>query len=224
MLIRRTAGSVLAVAAVTIAVVLSTALPAAAHVEVKADKAQAGATNVTITFSAENESSKASITSVEVALPAGIAPADVTYVSGPTGWALTPTASGYKVAGPGLAAKQNAEYAVKVAKLPDAKTVSFKTLVNYSDGRVDRWIELPDAGAGSDNPAPTLALAPAAAPASSAAPSTAAASSAAPVETTATAIAADGDGGSSAPLFIGLAVVVVAILAGVVIWRVRRTS
>jgi len=224
-LIRRTAGSVLAVAAVTIAVVLSTALPAAAHVEVKADKAQAGATDVTITFSAENESSKASITSVEVALPAGIAPADVTYVSGPTGWALTPTASGYKVAGPGLAAKQDAEYAVKVAKLPDAKTVSFKTLVNYSDGRVDRWIELPDAGAGSDNPAPTLTLAPAAAaPPSSAAPSSAAASSAAPVETSATAIAADGDGGSSAPLFIGLAVVVVAILAGVVIWRVRRTS
>jgi uncharacterized protein YcnI len=227
--IRRTVASGFAVAAVTVAVLLATAGPAAAHVEIKADKAQAGATDVTITFSAENESSKASIVSLEVALPAGIAPGDVAYVSGPSGWSLAPTASGYKVSGPALAAKQNAEYAVKVAKLPDAKTVSFKTLVNYSDGKVDRWIEIPEGGNEPDNPAPTLTLAPAAAAPSSAAPSaaaTSAAPSSAPAAATTTTAAAAGDdgGGSSLPLIIGLIVVVVAVAGGVVFWRTRRLS
>ncbi|MGI5242536.1 DUF1775 domain-containing protein [Dactylosporangium sp. CA-139066] len=227
MLIRRTVASGFTVAAVTAAVLLATAGPAAAHVEIKADKAQAGATDVTITFNAENESSKASIVSLEVALPAGIAPGDVTYVSGPTGWSLAPTASGYKVSGPALAAKRDAEYAVKVAKLPDAKTVSFKTLVNYSDGKVDRWIDIPDGGAEPDNPAPTLTLAPAAAAPSSAAPSapatSAAAPTTAPAATTATAGASGGDGGgSSLPWILGLVVVVVAVAGGIVFWRTRR--
>jgi uncharacterized protein YcnI len=226
--IRRIVGALGAAVAVTGVVLLGTAGPAAAHVEVKADKAQAGATGVTITFSAENESSKASIVSVEVALPAGIAPGDVTYVSGPAGWALAPTAGGYKVSGPALAAKQDAEYAVKVARLPDAKTVSFKTLVTYGDGKVDRWIEIPDGGAEPDNPAPTLTLAPAAAaPSSAAGPSvgpSVAPSSAAAVTTPATANATDDvdDGGSRMPLIIGLVVVVVAVAGALVYRRMRR--
>ncbi|MEV8513755.1 DUF1775 domain-containing protein [Dactylosporangium sp. NPDC051484] len=226
MLIRRFLGALSGALAVTATVVLCTAGPASAHVGVKADKAQAGATDVTITFDAENESSKASIVSVRVALPAGIAPADVAYVSGPAGWALTPAADGYTVAGPALAAKQSAQYAVKVAKLPaDATTLSFKTLVTYSDGRVDRWIGIPNNGAQPDNPAPTLTLAPAAA-----APSSAAASSPEPVATAsdspapaAPATAAggtSGDGGSAAPWIIGV-VVVVLLAGGALAWRLR---
>ncbi|MFG2041187.1 DUF1775 domain-containing protein [Dactylosporangium sp. NPDC048998] len=227
MLIRRILGALSGAVAVTAAVVLCTAGPASAHVEIKADKAQAGATDVTITFDAENESSKASIVSVRVALPAGIAPADVAYVSGPAGWALTPAADGYTVAGPALAAKQNAKYAVKVAQLPaDAKTLSFKTLVTYSDGRVDRWIDIPQNGAQSDNPAPTLTLAPAAAAPSSDAPPSPTPAATAPdsptpaaAATTAGATSGDG-GGSAAPWIIG-AVVVVLLAGGAGAWRLR---
>ncbi|MER7009478.1 DUF1775 domain-containing protein [Dactylosporangium sp. NPDC000555] len=227
MLIRRFLGSLSGALAVTAAVVLCTAGPASAHVGVKADKAQAGATDVTITFDAENESSKASIVSVRVALPAGIAPADVAYVSGPAGWALTQAADGYTVAGPALAAKQGAKYAVKVAKLPaDTTTLSFKTLVTYSDGRVDRWIDIPQQGTQPDNPAPTLTLAPAAAaPSSAATSSPAPAATASDSPTTATPATAaggtSGDGGSSAaPWIIGAAVVVL-LAGGAVAWRLR---
>lgn len=226
MLIRRIAGALSALVATTAAVVLLTGGIASAHVQVKADKAQAGATDVTITFAAENESSKASIVSVRVALPSGIAPGDVTYVSGPAGWSLTPAADGYTVAGPALPAKKDAEYSVKVAKLPpDATTLPFKTLVTYSDGRIDRWIDVPQNGAQSDNPAPVLTLAPAVAAPSSATAASAAASQAPATSEAATPAAAPatqaagGGGGSSAPWTVLAAVLIVA-LAGLVVWRV----
>lgn len=226
MLIRRIAGALSALVATTAAVVLLTGGIASAHVQVKADKAQAGATDVTITFAAENESSKASIVSVRVALPSGIAPGDVTYVSGPAGWSLTPAADGYTVAGPALLAKKDAEYSVKVAKLPpDATTLPFKTLVTYSDGRIDRWIDVPQNGAQSDNPAPVLTLAPAVAAPSSATAASAAASQAPATSEAATPAAAPatqaagGGGGSSAPWTVLAAVLIVA-LAGLVVWRV----
>src|SRR6266540_6491838 len=76
-------GMLAAVGAVTLA---STAGVASAHVEVKADKAQAGATDVTVSFDAEAESTSAGVVSLRVVLPSGIAPTDVTYVSGPPGW------------------------------------------------------------------------------------------------------------------------------------------
>nr|BFE57014.1 hypothetical protein GCM10020063_015400 [Dactylosporangium thailandense] len=214
------------VLAASAAVLALTAAPASAHVEVKADKAQAGAADVTVTFTAEAESSKAGIASVKVALPAGIAPADVTWVSGPSGWALTADADGYTVTGPALAVKKDAAYAVKVAKLPaDATELPFKTLVTYTDGKVDRWIDAP----GTDNPAPVLKLA-AAAPgtaATSAAPSPAA-TSAAPAVTTNTAPvttpgdAANDEADSSATPWVVLAVVVVVGLAAVLFFRSRR--
>jgi uncharacterized protein YcnI len=228
--IRRIAGSLALVMATTAAAVALTGGVASAHVEVKADKAQAGATDVTITFSAENESAKASIVSVRVSLPSGILPADVTYVSGPSGWALTPAADGYTVAGPALPAKRDATYAVKVAKLPsDATTLSFKTLVNYSDGRVDRWIDIPQDGVQSDNPAPTLKLAPAAVAPSSAAPSVSAAPTSEPppsaAATGAPSLAATpsaSSGGGSAGVWIAVAVAVLVVLAlGAWLWRRR---
>ncbi|WP_433203929.1 DUF1775 domain-containing protein [Dactylosporangium sp. CS-047395] len=228
MQIRRLVGTLTATVAVSAAVLALTAAPASAHVAVKADKAQAGATDVTITFSAEAESSKAGIASVKVALPAGIAPADVSLASGPSGWALAADADGFTVSGPALAAKKDAEYAVKVAKLPaDATELAFKTLVTYTDGKVDRWID----AAGTDNPAPVLKLAAAApgaqaptsavssvAPTSEAATPTTAA--AAPITTAAD--AANDEADSSATPWIVLAVVVVVGLLAVLFFRWRR--
>src|SRR5689334_11398561 len=94
------------------------ALPAAAHTEVVVEPAVGGAANASVTFNAEAEWDKAGIVSVKVSLPAGIAPADVTYASGPTGWALAPDADGFVVTGPALPTGRSAKYAVKVRQLP----------------------------------------------------------------------------------------------------------
>jgi hypothetical protein len=130
-----------------------------AHVEVGAKPARALAVNAVVGFSAEAESSSAGIASIRVVLPRGIGPADVSYVSGPSGWALAATADGYTLSGKALPAHTAAAYKIKVKQLPDARTLAFKTLVTYSDGDVDRWIELPSAGdPNPDHPAPILTL------------------------------------------------------------------
>jgi uncharacterized protein YcnI len=166
--------------------VLAVAGPAAAHVEVSADKTRAGATDVTLTFQGEAEN-PSGIQSERVVLPEGIAPADVTLVKAPTGWTFKATADGFTVGGKALASGKDAEWKVKVAKLPDGETrLSFKTLETYADGEVARWIEIQEEGEDeSEHPAPLIKLKPGAstAPAtSSPAPaSSSAASSAAPV-------------------------------------------
>lgn len=144
-----------------VAVLLLTTAPASAHVEVSADKARAGATGSVLTFVAESESTTAGITALRVVLPAGIKPADVTWVSGPTGWALKAGADGYTVSGPAVPVGKDAEYAVRVRQLPtDTRQLVFKTLQTYSDGHVDRWIEEPNpGGAEPENPAPVLTVA-----------------------------------------------------------------
>ncbi|GGM67280.1 DUF1775 domain-containing protein [Dactylosporangium sucinum] len=138
--------------------------PAAAHVEVVADNPQAGAGNVTVTFTGEGESTRAGIVSERVVLPTGIAPADVRLVSAPPGWTLTVAADGYTVAGPALKPKDDAVHSVMVARLPvDATVLVFKTIETYSDGKVSRWIDVPDAANPEpENPAPALKLRPAA--------------------------------------------------------------
>ncbi|EDY55457.1 MULTISPECIES: DUF1775 domain-containing protein [Streptomyces] len=137
------------------AAVLLTAVPAAAHTEVEADKAQALAENVTVSFHAEAESDTSGIKEVRVVLPEGITPADVTYGKGPEGWKFSATDDGWTVRGTELKTGESAEYSVVVRQLPDAEEVPFKTLQTYGDGHVDRWIELDENG---ENPAPTLKL------------------------------------------------------------------
>ncbi|WP_412750375.1 DUF1775 domain-containing protein [Krasilnikovia sp. M28-CT-15] len=154
--------------------VLGVAGPALAHVEVSADKKQAGATDVTLTFSGEAESSKAGIISERVVLPQGIAPADVSLVKAPSGWTYKATADGFTVGGKALPVGKDAEWKVKIAKLPDGETrLSFRTLESYSDGSVDRWIEIQEPGEEEpEHPAPLVTLQPAPKSAtSSAAPS-----------------------------------------------------
>ncbi|MEU2896039.1 DUF1775 domain-containing protein [Streptomyces sp. NPDC001273] len=155
-----------ALTAAAFVVTVATAGPAAAHAEVEAEGARALDQNVALTFSAASESGSAGITKLEVVLPKGITPGDVTYKEGPDGWKLAPTSRGYTVSGPKLAVGEDAEYVVTVRQLPDAESLVFKTLQTYSDGKVDRWIELDDEesgdGHGHGHPAPRLDLKPAA--------------------------------------------------------------
>ncbi|MET0495319.1 MAG: DUF1775 domain-containing protein [Actinoplanes sp.] len=161
--------------------VLALAGPASAHVEVKADKTQAGAADVTLTFHGEAENDSG-IKSERVVLPKGIAPSAVTLVKAPSGWKYTATADGFTVGGRTLASGQDAEWSVKVAKLPDGETrLSFKTLETYADGEISRWIEIQQEGKDEpDNPAPLITLKPGPKPTATTAPPSAAPPSAAP--------------------------------------------
>jgi LPXTG-motif cell wall-anchored protein len=214
------------VAAAATALVLVLASPALAHVKVSADKPQAGATDVTVQFDAEAESDEAGAKSIQVSLPEGVAPGDVSYVSGPTGWALTATADGYTVAGGTLKVHQDVTYKIKIAKLPaTATSLAFKTIVTYGNGDADRWIEIPVAGqAEPPHPAPVLALQPAAVVPSSAAP-TSAAPSVAPTSAVATTpAAATKSGGGSSALWWVLAAIAVVLVAGGGYWLLRRRN
>ena len=208
--------------------------PALAHVEVSADKTTAGAENVTLTFHGEAESDSAGIASERVVLPAGIDPATVTLVKAPAGWTFTRGSDGFTVGGEALKVGTDAEWRVKVAKLPDGETrLSFKTLETYGNGDVSRWIAIQEPGQEEpDNPAPLLTLKPGpstAATTAAAAPSMAAPSpaapSAAPAGTPAFTPAAStpADGGSGSTWWIWL-VAVVLVIAAVALGVARRRA
>ncbi|GHJ47039.1 hypothetical protein Cs7R123_43810 [Catellatospora sp. TT07R-123] len=216
----RVLGRVAVVAAAGAVAVAVMALPASAHTEIELKPAQAGATNATLKVNAEAESDAAGIKSVQMVLPEGITPAEVTLASGPAGWALKPTGDGFTVAGPALRTGTDAAFTVTLAQLPAAATVLvFKTLVTYGNGDVDRWI-----GAASDsNPAPFVSLKPAAA-SPSAVPS---ASALAPTGSAAASpqVSASAAADSASPSntgWIATAVVVALLVAGAAVWLVRR--
>jgi uncharacterized protein YcnI len=201
--------------------------PAFAHVEVSADKTTAGAQNVTLTFDGEAENDQAGIASERVVLPAGIAPASVTLVKAPAGWTFKQNPDGFTVGGKPLRIGTDAEWKVKIAKLPDGQTrLSFKTLETYGNGDVSRWIEIQEPGQPEpDNPAPLVTLRPGPkAAATSATPASAAPAGATPTTgapSLAPAANPDnaGEGGSSkAWVWIVLAVVA----AGAVVFGLAR--
>ncbi|MET8627613.1 DUF1775 domain-containing protein [Kitasatospora sp. NPDC004669] len=225
------------------------AVPAFAHVEVASETAQALATNATVTFTAEAESSTAGLAKFQVVLPEGIAPSDVALADAPQGWTFAATADGYTVGGPALPQGKDAVYKITIKQLPDAKELVFKTLETYSDGHIDRWIELPQGGAEPEHPAPTLKLAaaapgatpigtpsaaatgaaPSATPSASATTSASAAASGAPSVTASPSAAStasnSSDSSSSAtPIAIGAAVVVVLAVGGAWWWRRKRSA
>ncbi|MFE7029932.1 DUF1775 domain-containing protein [Streptomyces sp. NPDC057621] len=223
--------------AAALAAVLALAGPAAAHAEVEADKAQALAENVTLTFVSEAESASAGFREVRVVLPKGIAPADVSLGKAPKGWSLKTTADGYVVGGPALKTGVDAEYEVKVRQLPDADEVAFKTVETYSDGEISRWIELPTDGEEGEQPAPLLKLKAAAPGATPIAPSPSASPTSSPTpsaEATSTATTAAGageksaakkdDDGSSTGLLVGGAIAAVLVLGGGAWWLTRRRT
>jgi LPXTG-motif cell wall-anchored protein len=207
--------------------------PASAHVEVEADKTQAGAKDVTLTFTGEAESGSAGIKSERVVLPPGIAPGDVQLVKAPKGWKFTAAADGFTVAGRALKVGEDAEFAVRLAQLPtNATTLSFKTLETYGDGEIARWIELPEPGQPEpDHPAPTISLKGAVKPApasASAAPSSPVVDSAPAVANSSVAYedaAATADSSNSGTVWwIALALVVIAAAGGLLLWRRRKAA
>ncbi|MFD8631742.1 DUF1775 domain-containing protein [Streptomyces sp. NPDC059533] len=213
------------------AAVLTLAGPASAHVEVESEGASALAENVTLSFDAESESTTSGIVKLEVVLPEGIAPADVALKEGPTGWTLAATDRGYTVGGPAVPAGKDAAYSVTVRQLPDVKSLAFKTLQTYGDGRVDRWIET---GKSSGSPAPVLELkaaapgAKAVSPSPTTAPTTAAPTTQAPPSPSPTMSAEPAaeekdDDGMSPALPLGAAAIVL-VLVAVVVWAKRRRT
>jgi hypothetical protein len=216
---------------------VTAANPALAHTGITVEPARAGAKNAVANVNAEAESETAGVTKVQIFLPAGIAPDDITQVSLPKNWKLTKQDTSYTVEGPALAVGRNAEHKIKIRQLPMYESISFRVLQTYSDGRIDRWIALPsDDDPEPANPAPTVKLAggsgvaPTATPAASPSPSpSVAASTAAPAEqasnpapTTAAVAEPAADASDSSPLWWIAALVAAAAIAGGVLFAVRR--
>jgi len=149
-------------AALTVAAL---AAPAWAHVQVTATPGSPGATDAILKITAAGESGTAGTSKLNVVADPAIPADQVTLVSGPTGWTVTPgTDGGFMLSGPALAKGTDADISVKVKQLPNAPQVTFKVVQTYSDGQVVRWIELagPD-GKEPDNPASIVKLTPGAA-------------------------------------------------------------
>ncbi|MDT0573433.1 DUF1775 domain-containing protein [Streptomyces sp. DSM 3412] len=227
-----------ALTALALASVVAVAGPAAAHADVEAEGARALDQNVELTFSAASESTTAGITKLEVILPEGLVPADIAYEKGPDGWKFAPTSRGYTVSGEKRAVGEDVEYVVTVRQLPDAESLVFKTLQSYSDGKVDRWIELEESEEDGHHghPAPRLdlkAAAPGAKPVSptpSEEPTTAAPEAETTPESDArtpsaqpAADSTDGDDGLSPAVPLGIGAAVLVAVGGGVWWlRSRR--
>lgn len=203
--------------------------PAGAHVEATVSAgAQAGAGPVTVAFEAAAESPSAGIAAVKTQLPAGMPPEDVSLTSGPAGWALTPTPDGFEVGGPPLPLGTDAEFTISIRQLPADRTeLPFKTLVRYTDGSEDAWIEEPTPGNPEpENPAPVITVAPAAAPTSTAAPgSTPATSSPATTApaTTPQAQESDDEGTPTWLIVLGVLAAVAVLAGGLFLARRSRT-
>jgi Domain of unkown function (DUF1775) len=227
-LIRRSVRAATIIVA-AVAVLVAAASPAFAHVEATIDNPQAGATNVTLTLTAEAESATAGISGIEVALPAGITAGQVTLKTGPAGWTMSPTSLGVAIAGNALPVGTDAQTALGIATLPATATVLvFKTLVTYSDGHIDRWIDETTPGAAEpEHPAPTVSLQPAvpgagtSSPAAATAPTSAASSA---PSTPGQAVA--GTSGSSPIGWIigGVVLLLILVVAGVLLRRRRAAS
>jgi uncharacterized protein YcnI len=133
--------------------------PAWAHVQVDADHAEAGATNVTLTFHVPNEETSAQTTGLRVFLPTDHPLAGVT-ASPENGWIPQISASEITWSGGSISGTDTMQFRVAVAQLPrDASSLTFKAIQTYSNGDVVSWIETAAPGSAEpDHPAAVLAL------------------------------------------------------------------
>lgn len=218
--------------AITMGLVLASAGPAGAHVEASAEGAQAGAGPVTVAVLAEAESTTAGIVGAKTQLPANVLPEWVSLASGPAGWTLAATPDGYEVGGPDIGPGVDLEFSVTIGQLPrDITELPLKTLLRYSDGREDAWIELPTPdNPQPEKPAPIIAVAPAAPEATTTAPSSPAPSTPSAENTTSAEPREDAaqssteDGSTSTGWIAAIVVLVAAALAGGLwFWRSRAS-
>ncbi len=153
-----------------VALILASALvlaaPAAAHVDVRPERAPAGG-EARLTFDVENERTDARTRAIVIQMPRGVTSAEALSTRG---WLLT-TRGGTRAvervtltAPPAreLTGGEHARFRLLVG-LPrrEGATLTFKVLQRYDDGQTVRWI----GPAGTSEPAPTLRLTAARAPA-----------------------------------------------------------
>lgn len=161
-------------------VLLMTAGPAAAHVTVNPNSAEAGS-YAKLTFRVPTEKPDSATTKVEVVLPDD-QPISSVSVRPVPGWKVETqkrtldkpllkhgkevkeVVSRIVWSGGEINPGEFQEFDVSVGPLPeDAERLVFKALQTYDNGEVVRWIDVPAAdGAEAEKPAPILALTPAA--------------------------------------------------------------
>jgi len=159
-------------------IVVSAALSAWAHVEVEAAPTAAGASNVTLTFHVPNEEAPAVTTEVTFVMPTdhplvgvaarpqnGFKPTTTTRhlavaVPGTHG-PVSDVASQVTFSGGKITGKDEIPFVLHVDKLPaGVRTLTFKALQRYSNGKTVSWIEVAaDGAAEPEHPAPVLSLA-----------------------------------------------------------------
>src|SRR5690242_13114524 len=148
-------GRIAIVAAFGAAALIGLATPALARAQVVLTPARPSAANVTMRVAVDAVQSRSGIRSVRMVLPAGITAKQLTLVKGPQGWTLRPTSDGFTVSGPTLRWKTDAEFTVRLARLPaNVRVLTFKTYVTYGNGHVEQWI----GAAGAANAAPFVRL------------------------------------------------------------------
>ncbi|MGZ4722541.1 MAG: YcnI family protein [Oryzihumus sp.] len=180
-----------ALAAAAALVVLGSA-PAWAHVEVEADHAQAGATDVILTFHVPNEEAPAATTRITILLPQdhpligvsataqnGFRPTLTTRHLAPplqaSSGAVRDVATAVTFSEGRITGHDEKAFDLHVDQLPsDASTLTFKVLQQYSTGSSVAWVDVAaDGNAEPEHPAPVLRLAaasPASTPSATAAP------------------------------------------------------
>ncbi|MDQ1538043.1 MAG: hypothetical protein QOE58_2436 [Actinomycetota bacterium] len=189
--------------------IVAGAMTAWAHVEVEADPATAGASDVTLTFHVPNEEAPAVTTAVTFVMPPDHLLVGVT-AKPQNGFKATTVTRHLAVAVPGahgpvsdvaaqvtfsggkISGKDEKPFVLHIDRMPPGvRALTFKALQRYSNRTTVAWIEVAaDGGAEPEHPAPVLKLA--AQPAS-------ASSTLAPVVSTSTARPASGTKTAAAP-------------------------
>jgi uncharacterized protein len=175
----RTSRRLLAVVTVAGAA-LAVAFPASAHVTVDAPGATRGGSDQIINVRVPTESDTAATIGLKLQLPAATPIASV-LVQPIAGWTFTETSStlakpivtddgnitsavteiDWTATAGGIAPKEFQDFVLIAGQLPDAPSITFKAIQQYSDGSTVSWIETPAPGSSvtPDHPAPVLTLA-----------------------------------------------------------------
>lgn len=170
----------IAVAALTLGIVLFLAAPAWAHVTIAPDTAEKGGSDVEIAFRMPNEESAASATELDVQIPTNPPLLSVLAQAVP-GW--TASVQSVHLAKPihtddgdisdavsevtwkaisaadGIKPNEFGKFEVIVGQLPTSASITFPAIQTYSNGDVVRWIETQTPnGPEPEHPAPVLTL------------------------------------------------------------------
>ncbi|HTY71850.1 MAG TPA: YcnI family protein [Actinomycetes bacterium] len=235
------------VATITAAIVVLPAVAASAHVTVSAPGATQGGTDQEITFRVPVEKDVDTV-GLKVALPTDTPIADILVEPVP-GWTHTEKTITLKTPivtddgniteavsevdwaatpGHGLTPGEFGAFTVIAGLLPKTPTLTFKAIQVYADGSQVDWTqtEAPGSTAELDNPAPVLALAPAATTSGSTTSSASPLASEAASSEASTGAASSGGSGSSSTSTWALVLSVLALVAalaalGVVAARTR---